>query len=397
MSAPVPSPADLELLAGGLVLRPWQAGDAAAIHQACQDPAMPRLLREHALEAVTRHPAAGSSPDAAVPLGVFDPASGELLGTAGLVRLDRATGEAEIGYWTAPHARGRGVATTAARAIARYGLDVLRLRRLVWRTIVGNHASRLVAARVGVRFEGIRRAEVYRDGQWHDAWAGSVLPGEIREPADADSPDLLRAAARCHTFERGQPTLRTTTRGGEPVRLRPLRPDDAPACMAAATDPESIEFTSVPSPYQLSDAETFVSRVAPRSWALGTAAIFAIADGQDALVGTMDLRLRGDELTTPVGDVGYLVGPWARGRGYASAALAALCEWGFTAMRLHRIEWRAFVGNDASRATAQRAGFQVEGVQREALGHRGRYRDTWVGARLVSGAVPAPETGENRD
>ena len=89
-------------------------------------------------------------------------------------------------------------------------------------------------------------------------------------------------------------------------------------------------------------------------------------------------------MTTPIGDVGYLIGPWARGRGYAPAALRLLCDWGFERLALQRIEWRAFVGNEASRTVATRAGFTMEGVARAALRHRDTYRDTWTGARLAA-------------
>jgi RimJ/RimL family protein N-acetyltransferase len=102
----------------------------------------------------------------------------------------------------------------------------------------------------------------------------------------------------------------------------------------------------------------------------------------------MTLRLEGDELTTLTGEVGYLIGPWARGRGYASAALSALCDWGFAALRLHRIEWQAYVGNDASRTVAQRAGFQIEGATRDALVQRGMYQTAWIGARLATDPRP---------
>ena len=42
------------------------------------------------------------------PFAVCDPATGELLGSCGLVSIDQ-DGTGEIGYWTAPWARGRGV------------------------------------------------------------------------------------------------------------------------------------------------------------------------------------------------------------------------------------------------------------------------------------------------
>ena len=68
----------------------------------------------------------------------------------------------------------------------------------------------------------------------------------------------------------------------------------------------------------------------------------------------------------------------------ALTALRLLCDWGFERLALQRIEWRAFVGNEASRTVATRAGFTMEGVARAALRHRGTYRDTWTGARLAA-------------
>ena len=57
---------------------------------------------------------------------VTDAASGRLLGMVGLKSAD--PGMREIGYWTAPWARGQGVMTAAARLTCRFGFDVLGLR-----------------------------------------------------------------------------------------------------------------------------------------------------------------------------------------------------------------------------------------------------------------------------
>jgi len=372
----------VELRAGGLLLRPWRPEDAEAVLCAAEDPEMPRLLRAAAIASVHR----GSDepgPATEVPLGVFDAATGDLLGTAGLVRLDQEAEQAELGYWVTPAVRRRGVATEAARAVARYALDVLGLRRLVWRARVGNHASRLVAARIGVRFEGIAR-DTRIGSVWADAWVGALLPGELREAAAAGDPELVRTAARCRVFGAPPPILQAFCPDDAPVRLRPLESKDVPGCVQACNDPATARYTTVPQPYGEADAEGFITRFAPQQWARGLEAIFAIADADDAFVGTMALRLHGDELTTPTGDVGYLVGPWARGHGYASTALGAITEWGFRALALHRIEWQAYVGNTASRATAERAGFRVEGEHRHALQHRGGYEDAWIGARLAT-------------
>lgn len=381
----------VELRQGDLLLRPWVPGDAEAVFRACQDPLIQRwtnvpvpYTREHAETFVGSFTSRVWAEETDAPLGVFDAGSGELLGATGLVALDRQAGIGEIGYWTAPWARGRGVATGAAYATTRWALESLGLHRVVWRAQVGNHASRLVAARIGVRFEGVTRAGLpTRDG-WRDGWVGAVLPGDLRDPEAPPDPALVGAAVRCRVFGGPQPTLHTVTADQAPVRLRPLRLDDVPACVQACRDPDSVRYTTVPDPYRETDAESFILTYAPDSWARGIEAVFAIADADDALVGTIALRLRGDELFTPIGDVGYLVGPWARGRGYASAALRAVSDWGFASLGLRRIEWLAYVGNTASRATAERAGFRVEGELRQALPHRGTFRDVWIGARVAS-------------
>ncbi len=383
-------PTGVELREAGVLLRPWQAADADEVFRACQDPEIPRWTTvpqpykiEHAIDYVTTFTARTWGNGTGAPFGVFDPATGGLLGACGLVSLDLDAGVAEIGYWVAPWARGRGVATGAARAVARWALQTLGVRRLEWRAKVGNHASRLVAARIGVRFEGRQRAALRgRDG-WYDGWMGALLPGDLREANAADEPGLVRTAARCAVFGRPQPTLTTTARNGETVRLRPLRADDIPAIVVACQDPLSARYTTVPQPYTQAHGEAFVHDFAPGTWAGGAEAVFAVADADDAYAGSMSLRLHGDELVTGTADVGYLVAPHARGRGYAPATLTSLCEWGFAALRLHRIEWQAFVGNDASRTVAERAGFVIEGVQREALVQRGAYQSAWIGARLA--------------
>jgi RimJ/RimL family protein N-acetyltransferase len=120
--------------------------------------------------------------------------------------------------------------------------------------------------------------------------------------------------------------------------------------------------------------------VAPYEFARGVETILAITGPDDAWAGTIDLRVT--DADPEVGEVGYLVAPQARGRGYAPAALRALTGWGFEALGLVRVQWRAEVGNDASRRVAQKAGFTMEGLLRQSLAENGRRYDCWVGSML---------------
>lgn len=165
---------------------------------------------------------------------------------------------------------------------------------------------------------------------------------------------------------------------GDGLLLRVPQPGDVPAVAAACRDPQTQRWTTVPVPYTEEHAVSFVEDYAASGWAGGTLAVFAITEGDGRYAGAVDLRLDG----TGMGEVGYAVAPWSRGRGVASAALRLVCRWGFESLALARIEWWAHVGNLASRRTAERVGFVVEGTCRQRLLARGERRDAWVGGLL---------------
>jgi RimJ/RimL family protein N-acetyltransferase len=386
---------EIEIRTGNLLLRPWRDEDANQVTRACQDSeihrftAVPRpYLPQHAESFVAQSRASWAAGTAA-PLGVFDAITGELLGSNGLITLNQIGGTAEIGYWMAASARARGVATLATHAVAAWGLSTLKLHRIAWRAIVGNYASRLVAERVGFAIEGILRNGGIQGpgGPLVDCWGASLIPGQLRNPA---TPLPAGVRQRAGIFGAAQPRLPATTRTGESISLRPVRMDDVDAIIDACRDAESRRWTTVPDPYHRPDAEFFVSRHGPRRWTSGEGAVFAIADAEDRYAGSIELRITGrapNELAGGMGEVGFLIAPWARRRGVGGAALARVCRWGFAALGLRRIEWRAYVGNEASRATARSAGFTIEGTHRGRLTHHGEPRDAWVGAILAGDAT----------
>ncbi|MFI6759028.1 GNAT family N-acetyltransferase [Micromonospora sp. NPDC050417] len=391
---------------GGLLLRPWEPTDADAVHRACQDPDIQRwttvpspYLPEHAEGFVTEVAPAAWANGTGAPFAVCDASTGEVLGSCGLVSINQTLRTGEVGYWTAPWARGRAVAVVATRAVARWAFREHGLRRLIWQAEVGNHASRLVALRAGFRVDGeLRLAQPHPRGT-ADGWIGSLLPSDLAglsELSDADgdgngggapegtdgpaAPGSL-AARRAAVFGRTQPVLFANAGDGE-IRLRRPEARDLDAIVTACRDPETVRWTTVPDPYQRSDAEFYAHEHATGRWTRGQGAVFVIADPDDNFAGTLELRLSAGD--PGMADVGYLVAPHARGRGYCSRALAAASAWAFASLGLWRIEWRAHLGNDASRRAAEKAGFTMEGVARQGIPHRGTRVDVWVGALLSS-------------
>ncbi len=184
-------------------------------------------------------------------------------------------------------------------------------------------------------------------------------------------------------YDHPQPVLRTVTGRGEALTLRLPEPADAPGILAACTDPETLRWTTVPLDYDHERALGFVHDYAPGWWQRREGAAFVLADAE-GYAGQIDLRVGKDP---EVADVGFLTAPRARGRGYMSAALRAVAEWGIRELGLARVEWKAHVGNDGSRRVAEQAGFTYEGVQRNGCAHRGERRDAWTAA-LVREDLP---------
>jgi RimJ/RimL family protein N-acetyltransferase len=82
---------------------------------------------------------------------------------------------AEVGYMTAPWARGQGYAGEAVLAIARWLFERHGLKRLQLRAAVSNPASLRVAEKSGFTREGVARAAI--DGQ--DLVVYSLIPSDL--------------------------------------------------------------------------------------------------------------------------------------------------------------------------------------------------------------------------
>jgi len=103
-----------------------------------------------------------------------------VLGGGSLYDVDLAQGRAAVGYWLAPEARGRGVATRAVRLVAGWTFAELGLARLELTCGPENVASQRVAERCGFVREGVLRSHIRFKGGRRDTVVFSLLPGELR-------------------------------------------------------------------------------------------------------------------------------------------------------------------------------------------------------------------------
>ena len=174
------------------------------------------------------------------------------------------------------------------------------------------------------------------------------------------------------------------------LRLRPFRVDDIRWVYEVSLDPEVQRFLQIPIPYRLADADHFVREMAIAAWDRGQRAEFLV-EADDVRLGRVGLGLAGSNAA----QIGYWLDPAARGRGVATAAVRALCGWGFERLGLGLIEWRAEVGNTASRRVADRAGFRFEATLRQRLVHRGVRVDAWIGS-LLPGEFASSEESPTR-
>jgi RimJ/RimL family protein N-acetyltransferase len=185
VAMPAISLPDPELADDVIRLRPPQPADVPALTEACQDPLIQRFTfvpspytEAHARDWV-RSASLSRERGEALSL-VITPVGGDaVLGTVALQRSDWAHRTADIGYWVAPSARGRGAATRAVRLLAPWGLRTLGLQRITCDVDVDNEASQRVAQGAGFVREGVLRSAIEAKGRRWSLVAHSLLPGDL--------------------------------------------------------------------------------------------------------------------------------------------------------------------------------------------------------------------------
>ena len=166
--------APVTLTAPGIRLRRWLLSDAPVLLAARQDPDIVRWSPngsradpESVRDWLTRRSAGWL--DDELSFAVADATTDVVVAAVTLhhIRVDHS--KAEVGYWTAPAARGRGFSATAVGVVTGWAFDALRLHRVELFHAVDNPGSCRVAGKAGFVLEGTMRASYrYGDGRLHD-------------------------------------------------------------------------------------------------------------------------------------------------------------------------------------------------------------------------------------
>ena len=176
---------------GDLVLRAPLLTDVPRITEVCRDPAIghfttvPVPYDEDAARWWVEFAAGRLAEGTGAHLVVEE---GDKVVAAVGLDVNPADRAGRVGYWVAPEARGRGIATRATRLVCRWALDEegLDLVRLELDTAASNEASNAVARRLGFTLEGTRRS----------AMLLSATEGFPARRVDANDWGLLRGELR---------------------------------------------------------------------------------------------------------------------------------------------------------------------------------------------------------
>ncbi|MFE2479200.1 GNAT family N-acetyltransferase [Streptomyces sp. NRRL F-2747] len=196
---------DVTISTDRLVLRPFDGEDVTALAEMMNDEhviawtSVPHpYTHADAHTWATRDSHAERTEGRGIVFAVAEFLTQRLVGIVHLRNTNWRTRSTEVGYVTAPWARGEGYASESVLAVAQWLFHDQRFERLELRTAADNTASQQVAQKIGCISEGVlRNAWMVRtrpdngtDGAWTDTrtdlivW--SLLPEDIDDMEESD-------------------------------------------------------------------------------------------------------------------------------------------------------------------------------------------------------------------
>jgi ribosomal-protein-serine acetyltransferase len=171
-------------IGNGVVVRTYTLDDAQALFDLIdsnRDHLRPWMIWEHTTKGVddtrTYIQSCLDDPVSIEGNGIF--VDGALGGGIGL-DIDTLSNSGEIGYWLAKEHEGRGIVTRACERFFDLAFDELGLHRVELQAASDNVRSRAVAARLGMREEGVWRDGIRVADGYLDSVGYGILEDEWR-------------------------------------------------------------------------------------------------------------------------------------------------------------------------------------------------------------------------
>ncbi len=169
----------MEIGIGAWKLRPWAAGDEAALVKYANNRKIWRNLRDafphpYTMDDARAWVSKNFGRDEVTEFAIAS--DSEAIGGIGIrLEQDVARRSAEIGYWLGEPFWGKGIATLAVRAVSAYAFanfDLVRLQACVFEW---NPASCRVLEKAGFSLEARLRKAVTKDGQTIDQFTYALV------------------------------------------------------------------------------------------------------------------------------------------------------------------------------------------------------------------------------
>lgn len=169
-----------------VVLRALEREDAPRLQLWINDPEVTRTLQVHrpmSLAAEEGFIERSASSEHDVVVGIVERATDQLIGTAGLHRIDFRNRHAGFGIAIGDKQKwGKGYGTETTFLVARYAFDTLNLNRLWLHVYDSNPAGIRCYEKVGFKREGVLRQDHFGEGRYADTIVMGLLRDEWKPP-----------------------------------------------------------------------------------------------------------------------------------------------------------------------------------------------------------------------
>ncbi len=163
--------------------------------------------------------------------------------------------------------------------------------------------------------------------------------------------------------------------------LRDWQGSDLKDAYEYGSDPRVVRFMPW-GPNTLEQSRVFIRRclrkrrLKPRR----TYEFAVVLAADNKVIGGCGIRIKNAALRE--GDLGYCFNLNYWGQGYATEAAQSLIHFGFTKLKLHRLRATCDNQNKASARVLEKVGLRFEGLMRENLLQKGKWRDSRLYAML---------------